>query len=146
MSAIRNLTLGTLVLALAACAPGTYGAPQDGEADAGSSSACPDTIVIRDFDFHPASCTVEAGTTLTFVNEDDVAHTATADANAASSFDTGTLAAGASATVTFDAPGANPYFCELHPSMQATIEVTGDAAADGAGGDAGDDGNGGARY
>lgn len=147
MATIRNVALTALVLALAACSPAMNATPENGGGDTDGSASCPDTIAIREFDFEPATCSVQGGTTLTFVNEDDVAHTATAGPDAASSFDTGVLEPGESATVTFDVQGPHPYHCELHSSMQATIHVAGDTAAEGAAAEAGDDGNGdGARY
>lgn len=65
---------------------------------------------------------VAAGTTLTIANNDGVSHTFTADDG---SFDTGTIAAGATAEVTLDEPGEFAYFCSFHPQMEGTITVTG---------------------
>lgn len=139
MHALRYVLPALLALTLAACAPGAYDGGSTASADGVSASAaasdappaCPDTISIRDFAFEPASCSVEAGSTLTFVNDDDVPHTATSEDGAAATFDTGTLQPGESATITVDSAGASPYFCEIHPSMQATIEVLGEADAGG---------------
>lgn len=82
---------------------------------------------------------MQAGTTLTFVNDDGAPHTATSDDGAATAFDTGTLQPGDSATITLDTAGTSPYHCDIHPSMQATIVVVdgGDTSAQ-----AGDDGDG----
>ena len=49
------------------------------------------------------------------------AHTATAEEGA---FDTGNIDPGASATVTFDAPGTYTYVCTDHSSMTGVIVVT----------------------
>ena len=38
-------------------------------------------------------------------------------------FDTGSIAAGASATVTFDEPGTFTYICSFHPFMTGTVTV-----------------------
>lgn len=144
MRILRFVALATFVLAVSACAPGTYdGADQaDGSAEDGPAS-CPDTIVIQDFAFEPASCSVEVGSTLTFVNEDDVQHTATSDPGAAATFDTGLLDPGESATVTIAEAGSSPYHCEVHPSMQATLEAS---TQDEAAASAGDDGGSGSGY
>jgi plastocyanin len=76
-------------------------------------------IEIADFAFGPADVTVAVGGTVTWTNTDNQAHTATSSGN----FDTGSIAAGASASVTFDAPGTFTYICSFHPFMTATITV-----------------------
>jgi plastocyanin len=77
------------------------------------------TIPIADFAFPPTT-TVNVGDSVTWDNTSGVAHTATADGG---SFDTGNIANGASATVTFDAVGTFPYHCAIHPSMVGSIVV-----------------------
>jgi hypothetical protein len=66
---------------------------------------------------------------------DSVTHTATGDNG---SFDTGDIAAGSSATITFDNPGTFTYHCAIHPNMTGTIVVQ---AAGGGGGGNSDGGN-----
>ena len=56
---------------------------------------------------------------MTWTNTDDQAHTATSSGN----FDTGSIAAGAAASVTFDEPGTFTYICSFHPFMTATVTV-----------------------
>ena len=53
-------------------------------------------------------------------------HTVTSNDGA---FDSGVLAAGSAFEHTFDTPGAFPYFCAIHPEMEGTITVVGDAPA-----------------
>lgn len=93
------------------------------------------TIDIANFAFAPGSVTIEAGTTVTWVNSDSVPHTATGDGG---SFDTGNIVAGGSASITFDTPGTYSYFCAIHPDMTASITVI--AAGDDGGDDGTDDG------
>ncbi len=139
MTILRHAVLLLVALAVTACAPGASGQSaatraEDPAATAGEGPPpCPDTISIRDFAFDPESCHVTVGSTLTFVNDDDAPHTATAEDGAAVGFDTGTLQPGASATVTLDAVGASPYFCEIHPSMRAAVEVVAESDAGGSG-------------
>jgi len=54
-------------------------------------------------------------------NSFHTARTATAEEGA---FDTGNIDPGASATVTFDAPGTYTYVCTDHSSMTGVIVVT----------------------
>jgi plastocyanin len=64
-----------------------------------------------DFDFNPKSISINPGDSITFTNNGNVAHTATADNG---SFDTGSLAPGDSKTITIKAPGTYPYYCKFH--------------------------------
>jgi plastocyanin len=79
------------------------------------------TIDIVDFAFSGGSITIEAGTTVTWVNQGAVNHTATGDSG---EFDTGQIAAGGSASFTFDTPGTYSYHCANHPDMVGTITVS----------------------
>jgi plastocyanin len=70
--------------------------------------------------YSPNPLTVSAGTTVTWVNSDNTAHTSTSNTGA---FDTGTIAAGGSASFRFQSAGSFPYHCSVHPGMIATIAV-----------------------
>ncbi|MCX6520160.1 MAG: cupredoxin domain-containing protein [Actinobacteria bacterium] len=83
-------------------------------------------VRIADFSYAPATITISAGSSLSFVNTGAARHSATARDG---SFDTGLLARGATARTRFPEPGTFPYFCVIHPNMSGTILVTG---ADGA--------------
>lgn len=78
------------------------------------------TIHIKDFKFAPTPATIHAGDRVTFVNDDDEAHTATADQG---SFDSQGLDGGGTWQHVFAKPGTYKYFCELHPYMKAAIVV-----------------------
>ena len=78
------------------------------------------SVEIKNFAFGPKSLTIKKGTGVTFTNQDSVKHSATADDG---SFDTGLLAKGESASVTFDEVGVYTYHCTPHPNMKATIIV-----------------------
>lgn len=69
---------------------------------------------------------ITAGATVTWVNNDSVPHTATSDTGA---WDSGTIAAGGSFSVTFNSVGTFPYHCTIDGSaaMSGVIQV--DAAA-----------------
>jgi plastocyanin len=74
--------------------------------------------------FQPGTITIARGDTVTFVNLDDDAHTATG-----AGFDTGIFQPGQLVTVTFDEAGAFPYACQIHPVMTGVIEVSDGGAA-----------------
>ncbi len=106
--------------AAAACASGSAAQP------AGKLLPAILTVHIKDFKFNPTPAKIHVGDRVTFVNDDDEAHTATADDK---SFDSEGLDTGGSWQHVFTKPGTYNYFCELHPYMKATIIVT---PADGA--------------
>jgi plastocyanin len=94
--------------------------PDTAPADTAATAPVMEAAVeIADFAFGPADITVAVGGTVTWTNTDGQAHTATSSGN----FDTGSIAAGASASVTFDEPGTFTYICSFHPFMTATITV-----------------------
>ena len=95
----------------------TPAASADGGAEAGSG----DAVDIADFAFKPATLEVKAGTTVTFTNKDDFAHTATAKDK---SFDTGNLDKDGTFEHTFDEAGTFEYLCAIHNSMTGTITVS----------------------
>ena len=63
---------------------------------------------------------INAGDTVMWVNEDSARHSAT-DLNGA--FDTGLLAKGASASLTFGGAGTFNYRCTPHSAMRGTITI-----------------------
>jgi plastocyanin len=71
--------------------------------------------------FQPDSLVVERGTEVQFVNEDVAPHTVTADD---SSVDSGILKPGAD-SFRLVVNQRFTYFCAIHPSMTATIEISG---------------------
>jgi plastocyanin len=74
--------------------------------------------------FSPSSLTVKTGTTVTWKNNDAVAHTATSDPGSAFTFDTGNISAGYSGSVVVTKTGTFTYHCNYHPVMTATLVVT----------------------
>jgi plastocyanin len=89
-------------------------------ADTTTTATSTAQVEVSGLAFHPGDLTIAAGTTVTWVNNDRVAHTATSDDGVWS----GDLAAGSSFEFTFDTPGVYPYHCNIHPSMHGTITVT----------------------
>lgn len=63
---------------------------------------------------------IKVGTTVTWTNDDDQAHTVT---DVGGSFDSGFLEPGETWSYTFDEPGDFEYFCQPHPWMRAKVIV-----------------------
>ena len=77
-------------------------------------------VAIDNFSFNPPSLTVPAGTTVTWVNHDDVPHTVTANDKG---FDSKALDTDQRFTHVFKAPGTYSYYCQVHPHMTGQIIV-----------------------
>ncbi|MGH2531401.1 MAG: cupredoxin domain-containing protein [Thermomicrobiales bacterium] len=118
----RTWTVWSVLAALTIAAASVL-ASAAGDARAQETAA----VSIVDFAFEPGTITIEAGTTVTWTNTGAAPHTVTADDG---SFDSGTIDSGGTYSQTFDTPGTYSYFCAIHPSMTATITVTGDDVGD----------------
>lgn len=78
------------------------------------------TISIDNFTFGPAEVTVAPGTTVTWVNNDDIPHTVVDKKQA---FRSKVLDTEGKFSFTFMTPGEFTYFCSLHPHMIGKVVV-----------------------
>jgi predicted lipoprotein with Yx(FWY)xxD motif len=102
--------------------PATFAGTTVGKA-APAEPAVPAKVIIemKDYSFTPTELTVKAGTTIEFINRDDMQHNAVA---VDGSFKTVLLDKGKSATIKLDKPGVYEYYCEPHKAfMKAKIIV-----------------------
>ena len=86
-------------------------------------------VKIDNFTFAPQRMVIKAGTTVTWINEDDIPHTVAATDK---SFRSKVLDTDDKYSFTFTTAGVFEYFCSLHPHMTGTIVVettTGGGAA-----------------
>jgi len=111
----------------AATGPGEGSATTEAGDDSGGNAPAPsgnavrsEKVEIEDFAYNPDPVTIEEGGKVIWLNEDSVAHTATAEDG---SFDTGTLEEGKLKSETFKQPGTFEYICSIHPQMHGTVEV-----------------------
>ncbi len=77
--------------------------------------------------FRGGNKTITAGTTITFINDDDEhAHNVVSGTRSAPTKDfySDLLQPGQRWQYTFTAPGVYPYFCSIHPGMDGVITVT----------------------
>jgi len=87
-----------------------------------ADTAAPATAVsIDNFTFGPQSVTVKAGTTVTWINKDDIPHGIASANNAFTK--SKALDTDDSYAFTFTTPGTYQYFCYIHPHMTGTIVV-----------------------
>jgi manganese oxidase len=126
---MKNFSRGFFLSAIAAgalIAAGVRFAAADGQSGQSPAPApSPVIVVIKDFAFSPDTLTVSVGSSVTWRNNDSVAHTVTANGK---SFDSGNLAGGKTFTYAFTKPGTYDYVCSYHPSMTATVVVSAPAS------------------
>jgi amicyanin len=92
-----------------------------GPAKAAADVAGPPVVSISNFTFSPATLTIKAGTTVTWVNQDDVPHALLA---VDKSFRSKVMDTDERFSFTFTTPGSYAYFCTLHPHMTGKVVVT----------------------
>ena len=80
----------------------------------------PNEVVIDNFTFGPQELTVAVGTTVKWVNHDDIPHNVV---NKDKTFRSKALDTDDSYSFTFASDGTYDYFCGLHPHMQGKIIV-----------------------
>jgi plastocyanin len=104
------------VLAIAAAALAPFALA--GHAQAGPPPAA--VVRIANFTFTPPVLAVRPGTTVTWINDDDIPHTVVANDK---SFRSPVLDTGDRFSFTFAKAGQFGYFCSLHPHMTGKIAV-----------------------
>jgi plastocyanin len=77
-------------------------------------------VKIDNFVFGPAAITVAAGTTVTWVNRDDIPHTVVSTDKV---FKSKVLDTDEKFSFTFVKAGEYPYFCSIHPKMTGKVIV-----------------------
>ncbi len=77
-------------------------------------------VTIDNFSFTPMELTVKPGTTVTWVNRDDVPHTVVSTEN---KFKSKALDTDGTFSFTFRHVGTYEYYCSVHPRMTAKITV-----------------------
>ena len=80
----------------------------------------PNEVTIDNFTFGPPELTVAVGTTVKWVNHDDIPHNVV---NKDKAFRSKALDTDDSYSFTFASAGTYDYFCGLHPHMQGKIIV-----------------------
>ena len=90
-----------------------------------ASAASGPSISIQTFQFRPTPLEVQAGTRVTWINQDDITHTITSGTPGKQDgrFDSRLEGKGAAFSYTFDQPGTYSYYCNRHQSMRGEIHV-----------------------
>jgi len=78
-------------------------------------------VAIVGSSFQPAEIVINAGETVTWINEDPISHDVASDDG--QTFESPLLGQGDTYSFTFEAPGSYPYHCPIHPFMTAVVIV-----------------------
>ena len=125
MLSSRLVLVSALALLTAACGGG-YSAPTPTPApvppgDPATSITIPIAAsTLGNRAFSPDDLDVAAGSTVTWTNNDSIAHTSTSDANG---WDSGAVAPRGHFSVAFPNAGTFHYHCAIHPGMIGTVIV-----------------------
>jgi plastocyanin len=114
---VRTMLAAALLGALVAAAAG---AASGGAADAGAADEKTIEVSAKGFMFAPATITVKAGTTVTWVNLDQEPHTVFSDAGL---FRSSALDTKDRFSFKFEKAGTYHYLCTIHPRMLGTVVV-----------------------
>jgi len=114
--------LTAAAVVLGACGGGGA-APATSAPAAGGGQA--GAVTVRSLAFGPQSLEVAAGTTVTWTNQDSVAHTTTSGRPGSpdAKWNSPLPASGGSFSFTFAQAGTYQYFCSIHTSMSGTVTV-----------------------
>ena len=108
-SAMLLAAVGTGIMA--ATSPARVKAPEE---------ASKNQVSIDNFSFAPGEITVAKGTTVNWVNRDDIPHTVVSPDKV---FKSKVLDTDEQFSFTFSTPGTFPYFCSIHPKMTGKVVV-----------------------
>ncbi len=118
----NSLLILGVVFATVAC--GALSAPKPSALQAGAPTSGQQTqvegVTIDNFSFSPATLTVSVGTTVTWVNHDDIPHNVVSTDKA---FKSKVMDTDERFSFTFTKAGEFPYFCGIHPKMTGKVVV-----------------------
>jgi plastocyanin len=116
----RSVFFASLVLTIAMGLGGILAQRESFTASAQEKQASTAGVKIDNFSFGPAAITVPVGTTVTWINRDDIPHTVVSTEKV---FKSKVLDTDEKFSFTFTKPGEYPYFCSIHPKMTGKVVV-----------------------
>jgi plastocyanin len=124
---MRLLTLVALLISLSlGCGSSSTSSPTSPTpTTAPTTSGTPVSIImgasiLQSTAYSPNPVVLAAGGTVTWTNNDTVAHTSTADGG---TWNSGTIGPGGTFSRTFSTTGTFAYHCAIHPGMIGTVTV-----------------------
>ncbi len=124
---MRKLWIGiAAAVVVAACDGATATTTQPATVSESVSNTNQVQVRATGFLFKPDVVSIEAGGSVTWLNDDKILHTVTAGTpeDPDRGFDRQLEGAGTTTSIRFDQPGDYPYFCSRHPHMQGVVRVS----------------------
>jgi plastocyanin len=116
----RSLLIASVIAAAVLTVIGIVSGHRGFTASAQEKLASTAEVKIDNFSFGPAAITVPVGTTVTWINRDDIPHTVVSTEKV---FKSKVLDTDEKFSYTFTKPGEYPYFCSIHPKMTGKVVV-----------------------
>lgn len=116
----RRVSIARLMALMVFGLGGIVAAHMSFAASAQEKAASTAEVKIDNFVFGPAAITVPVGTTVTWINRDDIPHTVVSTEKV---FKSKVLDTDDRFSFTFTKPGEYPYFCSIHPKMTGKVVV-----------------------
>lgn len=92
-------------------------------ASSSTEAMSPSEVTIASMAFAPAELHVKVGDTVTWTNNDSIAHSVVSDTGSSENFTSSTLSVSDQFSHTFNQTGEFSYHCGIHPSMTGKIVV-----------------------
>jgi plastocyanin len=114
-----SIAIASVIFLASSYSQAQFGDGSGKRAQTAAANAAPQ-VIIDNYAFSPASLTVTVGTTVTWINQDDDAHTVDSTQG---KFKSGTLNKGGQFDFRFTEAGEYPFYCRFHPKMTGKIIV-----------------------
>jgi plastocyanin len=101
---------------------GVFGTGQKSSVASAQEKMSTMEVKIDNFSFGPVTLTVPVGTTVTWINRDDIPHTVVSTDDS-KTFQSKVLDTDEKFSFTFSKAGTYPYFCSIHPKMTGKVIV-----------------------
>jgi plastocyanin len=115
-----SVFFASLVVTIAMGLGGIFAQRESFTASAQEKAASTAEVKIDNFSFGPGAITVAVGTTVTWINRDDIPHTVVSTEKV---FKSKVLDTDEKFSYRFTKPGEYPYFCSIHPKMTGKVVV-----------------------
>jgi plastocyanin len=116
----RSVFIAGVIVTVALSFGGIVAQRRSFTASAQEKPASTAEVKIDNFSFGPAAITVSVGTTVTWINRDDIPHTVVSTEKV---FKSKVMDTDEKFSYTFTKPGEYPYFCSIHPKMTGKVVV-----------------------
>jgi plastocyanin len=116
----RSVFAASLLVTAVMGLGGFVGEHKSFTASAQDKTASTAEVKIDNFSFGPAAITISVGTTVTWINRDDIPHTVVSTDKV---FKSKVLDTDEKFSYTFSKAGEYPYFCSIHPKMTGKVVV-----------------------